>query len=130
MTNQEILDSAVALLCENETDGDVSDYERRAPYILANFCTQNASLDALYREAYGIGSELFTAPVYVELSDEFSLCEVFSAAAVHYLAALLVLDENASMSDKFFSLHAEALTNIRSTLPATIHSITDRYGLN
>ena len=129
MTYRELFQSALAQVCESGDEGDISDYEERAGYILASFCTRCASADKKYRAAHGIqgGNEVYAA--CVALDGEFPLCDVFTAAASHYLAAMLTIDENEEMSERFFALYSDAISALMGDLPASNERITDRYGL-
>ncbi|MBQ8431390.1 MAG: hypothetical protein IJX28_00750 [Clostridia bacterium] len=127
MTCRELYEAALRLVCENAENGDVSDYEDRAGYILATAVTQCAPLDALYRKATGGSAVPLPMGVYLDLDADFPLSDIFSAAVLHYLCAMLVLDENEAMSDAFFEKYTDAIALIQSSLPFVGESITDRY---
>ncbi|MBQ7336005.1 MAG: hypothetical protein IJW92_05995 [Clostridia bacterium] len=130
MTCQELLDAAVRLVCEDPSlPQNLEDYTERAPYLLASCLTQCAPLDARYRLAHGLDAVEAFEGAAIDLGEAFPLCGIFAPAAVYYLAAMLVIDENERMSDKYFSLYSDALASIQVELPATATHITDRYGL-
>lgn len=134
MTYRELYENALRTVCEDEQTTDTSDYEERAAYILATFCAQCCVPDQKYRAAHTLGEQSFTPVACVDLDHDFPLCDAFVPAAIYYLSAILVLDENEAMSEKFFSLYSDALAALVSSLPsstesATLESITDRYGL-
>lgn len=129
MTFRELFENALRAIAENSTDGDTSDYEERASYILATFCTECAGLDRRYRKAHGMTDAGSRSLTYVELSENVPFSEVFASAAVYYLCAMLTLDENESMSERFFELYTDAIASIQFSLPCVCEPIGDRYGM-
>ena len=129
MTYREIYENALRMICEDSSVSDTSDYEERAAYILATLISECAAVDKQYRLAEGLDAISYTPVACVELDAAFTLCEALIPIAVYYLSAILVLDENEDMSEKFFSLYTDALTSFLSSLNHTSQPIADRYGL-
>ncbi len=130
VTNKDIYDSALRLLAESSVEGDNDDYEERAPYLIAAFCTEAEAIDkALRRMLYKPEGACFNA-VFVPLSDEFPLLERFSAAAAFYLAAMLVIDYDRELSDTLYDKYSDSMSRICSCVPALTESISDRYYFN
>ncbi len=127
MTYRELFENALRAVAEGSDTGEVSDYEERAGYLLATFCMQCAKADADYRRANGEDAATFSVAAWVDPDDEFPLCDVFAPPAIYYLSAMLTLDENEEMSDRFFELYSDALSKILSSLPAACEGVTDRY---
>ncbi len=128
MTAQQLLEAAIAMVCEDPTDTEANaDYADRAPYLLASFLNQCAPLDHAYRRAHALGEATAFDGALLELGDVFPLSGVFAPAAVYYLAAMLVLDENEDMSDRFFALYTDSLASIQNALPATVERILDKH---
>ena len=131
MTAQKLLETAIAMVCEDPTNADANaDYAERAPYLLASFLTQCAPLDRAYRRAHALGEATAFNGATLALDDVFPLSGAFTPAAIYYLAAMLVLDENEAMSDRFFALYTDALASIQSSLPAKIERIRDKHKIN
>ena len=132
MTYYDILDGAVAAICEDVTNTRlIEDYILRGQFIMANFVTQYAKLDATYRQAHEMESrEITLNTTMVDLEDEFPMSDIFVPVAVHYLAAGMVIDENEEMSDKYFDRYINGILQIRKELPAKQGAIVDKYGLN
>ena len=132
MTYYDILDSAIAVACEDVTNSRATeDYVIRGQFLLANFVTQYAKLDAIFREANGEETKVIkTDIVSVDPEDDFPMCNVFVPVAIHYVAAGMVLDENEEMSDKFFDRYVDGILQIRKELPAKQGAIVDKYGLD
>ena len=127
MTYRELFDGAVRMVAEGGADGDVTDYEERAAYLLATICHQCEPLDRVYRNATGEDTSSLEIEVCVSMEDAFPLSNAFAPAVTYYLAAMLVLDENEDMSDTLFSHYANALASIRDSLPAATEKILNRY---
>ena len=127
-----ILNGAITAACEDITASRaIEDYSIRGQFLLANFVTQYAKLDSIFREANGLEpQEIQTEMISVDPEDEFPLCDVFIPVAVHYIAAGLVIEENEEMSDKFFDRYVNGILEIRKGLPATQGAIVDKYGLD
>ena len=132
MTYYDILDSAVVAVCENVTNTrSTEDYVVRGQFLLANFVTQYAKLDAIFREANQMPpKEIKLDTIQIDPENDFPMCDVFFPIAVHYVAAGLVIDENEEMSDKFFDRYINGILQIRNELPAKQGAIIDRYGLD
>ncbi len=128
MTAQEILDTALRLIAENPTETqEFDDYIDRAPYLLATCVRECARLDELYRRGHALTARVGSVGATLPLTAEFPLSPVFEAPAVYYLSAMLVLDENEEMSDRFFDLYADSLASIRASLPALPEAIARCY---
>lgn len=127
MTYREIYDAALRAVAEGSTESNTEDYEERAQYLLATFCFECAGLDALWCAANGASSAGAPSTVCVSLEDSFGLSEVFAPAAVYYLSAMLVLDENESMSEEFLARYSDQLATLRASLPMAKECIRDQY---
>ncbi len=132
MTYYEILDGAIAAVCEDVTNSrSTEDYVIRGQFLLATFVTQYAKLDAIFREANGITpQEINLNTTMIDPEDDFVMCDVFIPVAIYYVAAGLVIDENEEMSDKFFDRYVDGILQIRKELPAKQGAIVDKYGLD
>lgn len=132
MTYYDILDSAIAAVCEDVTASHATeDYVTRGQFILASFVVQYASLDALWRETHGMEEVTVDTDIAtVSPRDEFPLCDIFAPIAINYLASGLVIDENEEMSDKFFDRYVTGILEIRKSMPAKQAPIVDRYKLD
>ena len=126
MTNRELFENALRLLAQ-PTDGSNEDYEERAPFLIASFCNEAQEVDAFLRMASGISSAVEFTRIWLDLDESFPLLEQLAPAACLYLAAMLVLDEDMSLSDRLYELYTEALSNIRSGISCTLETIADRY---
>lgn len=127
MKCEEIYRAVLAVLAETDPHTDLSDYEERFPFILATFANQNAKLDEILRSSHG---EKIKHRVYIGTDgyDEFPLSDVFLTAAVMYSASMLVLDENAELSDKLFDRYTVAMTELCGRLPLEHTDVANVYG--
>ena len=127
MTYRELYLAALRMVCESESEGDTADYEDRAGYLLATFCAEHSASDNRYRKEKGQGAQPPFTKAFVELSERFPLSPVFAPIAQYYLAAMLCMDENEEMSDRYFGRYTEALAALLKDLPSTAAPIRDRY---
>lgn len=131
MTYQDLIRSAIATICEDTTTSqNIEDYNLRSQFLLATFVTQYAQLDGIYRKAHAMEPyEISTDVAAIDPEDDFPLCDVFSPAAIQYLASALVIDENEEMSDKLFDRYINIILEISKNLPSKAEAIIDRYNL-
>jgi len=129
MTLREITNAAISLLCEEPEIVDTEDYRDRAAYILPTFCGHCSALDDRYRQANAMSKKATFSSAYLDLEETFPLSDVFIAPATYYLAAMLSVDENEELSDRFFELYTDAVASVEAGLPTTVESISDRYAL-
>ena len=80
MTNKDIYMGAMALIAEPEA-ALAEDYAERAPFILANFISENAALDNQYRRAHGKKALSDDLVIFASPDDAFPLSSRFAAAA-------------------------------------------------
>ncbi len=148
-TYQSILDASIKMVCEDADNGNCEDYQSRASYILATFCSEFLPLDRKYREVNGDTTEVGEIAAAITLSEAFPLSSIFVPAATYYLCAMLVIEENETLSDRFFDLYSDAIASIQAfsqpapvepeepsspvepekpeIIPATLESIVNRY---
>ena len=127
MVCREIYEAALRLLSESVVDGENADYEERAPYLIAAFCTDVKETDAAWRRAYAEEGQGEWNAVYVSLDDIFPLAERFAPAAAYYLAAMLVLENNEDMSDRLYDRCSDLVSAVREGIPCEISPIINRY---
>ncbi len=120
---EEIYESALALLGESLIRDDNADYEERAPYILATFCSQAIDKHEALSNASGILVHWSFNPVCIPLNTVFPLNDRFASAATLYLASMLVIDSDEELSDKLYHRFCEAMVNI----PSVLESIENKY---
>lgn len=128
MLNKEIYKGVLGLLAESADDLQTEDYAERAPYILANFISENAALDANYRQFHGEEAARVAPLAYVSLDGVFPLSARFVSAAEYYLAAQLIEYEDSDRSDDFFDRYCKALSDIWMEIPAMREKILNVYG--
>ena len=129
MTLREITNAAIALVCEDPDIIDTDDYRDRATYILPTFCGHCSASDDRYRAANAMSPKSAFSAVFMELEETFPLADAFIAPATYYLAAMLTVDENEDLSDRFFALYTDAVATLEAGLPAVSEKIADRYAL-
>ena len=63
----------------------------------------------------------------ISLASEFPLCDRFASAAVNYTAAMLILDDDVDLYERLFHKWCDALCVIGTEIPATLHTIVNKY---
>ena len=127
MTVREIYNGALKLMSESAEDQENEDYEERAPYIMATFCSQLRGTDSAIRRLTGENETKSFSPVYVQLDSEFPLLDAFVAPAMLYLAAMLVIDYDTELYDRFFSRYCDAVSKICDTTVGVCEKTADKY---
>ena len=127
MRNRDIYSSALGLLAQGVDGAQTSDFEDRAPYILATFCREVFELDRAIRSILGVSSAQEFTGAYLSLDGEFPLLERFTAIAAKYLAAMLIIDEDSDLSDRLYAMYCDSMATLQSQIPAVIEKITDKY---
>lgn len=129
MLCREVYNASVRMIAEMPDTPDTEDYESRAPYLLGAIVAQLLPIDKLYRRSIGDGSKPASVSVCVDLDATFPLCDRFSTAAIYYLAAMLVMEENETLGDRLFAFYADEIASIQAMLPAKAQKIADRYSV-
>ena len=127
MTYRELYDSALRIISESDGNLTNEDYEERAGYILATFCNECDVIDQKYCDAHGLAKTGVSPKTCVTLSESFPLNAILAPAAVYYLGARLVSDENVSLCDRLFELYTDAISSIQAGIPWSKHKIVNQY---
>ncbi len=127
MTNKDIYVRAMYQLGEVADSEENDDYEERAPYLLAAFCTEVAPIVEAYYEAKGLDTPAEPDCVRLPLEFDFPYDEKFVSPAAMYLAAMLIIDENTELSDKLFDKYCDLMASIQSKIPSKIEKIAQKY---
>ena len=119
--------TALKLIGEIDCSLSESELEERAPYIGAALCREAASLDRAYRKAFSIGEGEAFEGLYLDLNAEFPLADRFAPAAAYYMAAMLILDDDAELYEKLFERWCDALASISAEIPFVKGSTAEVY---
>ena len=112
MLNVDIYNAALALIAQSIESSDIADYEERAPYLIASFCSTAKKLDADIRRAKKLDAQTKFSPVCISLDSNFPLCDELTSAASLYVAAMLVIDEDEALSDSIYDKYCDAISTI------------------
>ena len=110
--NVDIYSAALALIGQSLESPDVADYDERAPYLIASFCSTVKKLDVDIRRAKKLEAQNKFSPVCLALEDTFPLCDELTSAASLYVAAMLVIDEDEALSDSIYDKYCDAIATI------------------
>ena len=119
MLCEQIYESALALLGESLDPNDNTDYEERAPYLIAGFCAEAQERDKDWRSSMNHGTQGTWNSVCISLDEIFPLSERFACAAAFYVAAMLVVDSDEELSDTLYDRFCDAMSTIDSALEAS-----------
>lgn len=129
MKNRDIYDLSLALLSDSGDRLENGDYEERAGYLLAAFASEAEIVNRRLSEAAGEGGDEIDIPIYLSLEEEFPLRSRFRTAAGHYLASMLILEEDPELSELLFDRYCDLLREICDEVPMKSCPIADRYGM-
>ena len=128
-TNKQIYQSALGLIGELNDPMLCEDYEERAPYILASFCSLASEIDKKLRIIDSLDAQPSFSHVCLSLDASFPLCDRLCPAAALFLAAMLVIGENDELSDSLYDKYCDAIASIGSSVGiASSHSSDSNSG--
>ncbi len=109
ITNKDIYNNALVHIGESANGEFTSDYEERAPYLIASFCSLAKSVDKLIRSTESLGNQPGFSPVFIALDSDFPLSDPLCPAAAYYVAAMLVIDEDPKLSDTLYDKYCDSM---------------------
>lgn len=119
----DVYNKALGFICElNDPQGN-TDYELRAPYLLASFCSTAKSLDKNLRKANGLAEASSFSHIYISLMDTFPLCDELIHPAALYIASMLIIDDDAELSANLYDRYCDAI----ATVAACNEAIAEKY---
>ena len=127
MTLQSVYDTALRIIGEVSDSIGESELAERAPYIGAALCTEAASLDRAYRQAFGLKEAESFPTLFMSLDSDFPLSDRFAPAAAYYMAAMLILDEDPELYEKLFDRWCQDFAAISAEIPFVKGSTVDVY---
>lgn len=134
MLCEDIYGSALAILGESQDTSDNADYEERAPYLIAAFCSEAQETDKEWRNSLSLDAQSTWDPVCISLDELFPLSDRFASAAAFFVAAMLVVDSNETLYDKLYDRFCESMSAIDSSIAEPepeefyiLESITNKY---
>ena len=123
--NREIYNNALVHIGQSTDTANTSDYEERAPYLLAAFCATVKSLDKKVRKIDGSGSQTTFSSVFQSLDQYFPLSDRFIPAAALYVASLLVIDEDSALSDSLYDKYCDNVASIAAEIESASATSSD-----
>lgn len=126
MTGQQLYDISMDILSLRLESGEIpsgcADMTARAVGLINLLIAENAFLDARLK-GEGVSAQSISS-----LSDEIPLSQPIAAQALPYgLAALLILNENASVASMLHGIYTSALEYIGRSFGARLHGIEEVY---
>ncbi len=127
MTNRNIYTAALACLSESLAVSDNTDFEERAPYIIAMFICEAQYIDCSLRAFLGKSRAAEYDTVYADLGNTFPLLDRFSAPASLYLASVLIEDEDREFSEALYERYCDSMSTLSSNICGKSEKITQKY---
>ena len=127
MKNREIYELSLSLLAQQIDSTENEDLEERAPFLLASFCSEACELDRYLRQRAGLGGACDFEKVRIDLDEDFPLLERLAPLAGLYLAAMLIIDEDDTLSDTLYDRYCDGMTALRCGIPCAVETIANAY---
>ena len=128
ITCKDIYTNALVHIGEASNGEFSADYEDRAPYLIASFCSLAKGIDKKIRKAQGLTAQNKFSPVFLSLDSSFPLCDDLSPVAALYVAAMLVIDEDAKLSDTLYDKYCDGMASLSAEYDiANCESTQDKY---
>ena len=128
---RDIYTNALVHIGEASNSSLNADYEDRAPYLIASFCSLAKSTDKKIRNAQNLTSQSKFSPVFLSLDSSFPLCDDLCPIASLYVAAMLVIDEDTELSDTLYDKYCDGMASLAATYGivdcASCESIGEKY---
>lgn len=130
MTGKNIYDYAAQLLaCKNANgsdNADCADYVSRAPALISILLAENLSVNRLLRADSGLRAMPISS-----LAEEVDCHELLAVAVIPFgLAALLVADEDSTLSQSLYQRYLLNIKAVKETASSIRHEIEDCYKYN
>ncbi len=115
ISNRDIYKNALAFIGQS-IEGNCSDYEERAPYLIAAFCCIATDIDTKLRSADGILTRSPFNPVYMSLDTEFPFSDRLAGLAALYVGAMLVVEELPELSEALYDKYCVGIMPFEAIL--------------
>ena len=122
MTINDVYVLAAYMIGEDPTAADTQDLRSRSAALLSAICIDMRNDNRLYCGGYGLECSMWNGEL-LNLESEFPLSVRFAPAAAKALAALLVVEENKSLSEYFDGCSKYDIGVIKSEIPAKVEKI-------
>ncbi len=94
---------------------------------MAVFCLEAKDCDDALRSFTGQEQSAGFDGIYIPLEDDFPLLDKLAAPAALYLAAMLILDDSAELSDKLYDKYSDAMSQIYSGICGVREDTVNSY---
>lgn len=136
-TSIDVYQKALGFIGELNDPMGNPDYESRAPYLLASFCSTAKSLDKRLRSINGLEAAPSFSPIYVSLMEYFPLCDELIHPAALYVASMLIVEDDSELSSTLYDQYCDSIATIAASIgsvsspvaesPAVCESIVEKY---
>ena len=127
MTCQDIYKIALSFLGEDTSGKFSSDYEQRAPYLIAALYPILREDDNILRRSRGLPTQENEYAEKAELYEKFKLCDDFATAAAYYVASLLIFESDTARADRLFEKYNDLAKKVMTNIPFESKKTVDKY---
>ena len=104
-----------------------SELEEKFPFALGAVCSNLATLDMAYRKVHGYDEQGEFSHYFIDLLDEFPLCERFVHACIMFVSSMVIIDIDDKKSDDFYDKYASAVSTIQGEIPFESVLTVEKY---
>ena len=104
-----------------------SELEEKFPFALGAVCSNLATLDIAYRKVHGYDEQGEFSHYFIDLLDEFPLCERFVHACIMFVSSMVIIDIDDKKSDDFYDKYASAVSTIQGEIPFESVLTVEKY---
>lgn len=127
-TNSETICESVDRMAEEEVADKIRmDIDEKFPFALASVCSNLATIDSEYRKMKGYDPTPDFSEYYIEISEEFPLCDRFVFSAIMFVCSMILIDVDEKRSDDFYHKYASSVSQIISELPCEMLKTVEKY---
>ena len=101
--------------------------EDKFPFALGSVCSNLALLDRKYRALKGYDEQGTFSECFIDVTDEFPLCDRFVFSCIMYVSSIVLIDVDEKKSDDFYEKYVSAVTEIMSEIPCVLNSTIEKY---
>lgn len=126
------LNETVKEITERKSEEEViidirMELEEKFPYALAAVCSNLAKLDRLYRAEHECEPQAEFCEFYLDIPDEFPLCERFFYPCSMFVSSMVLIDVDEKKSDEFYEKYASVVSKIADELSFKSGSTVEKY---
>ena len=101
--------------------------EDKFPFALGSVCSNLAQIDKKYRVLKGYDEQEAFSECFIDVIDEFPLCDRFVFSCIMYISSIVLIDVDEKKSDDFYEKYVSSVAEIIAEIPCALNSIVEKY---